>query len=211
MLESEAAKSSGFSPLNDLLLFDWSRIEYKKAWQKQKELLELRIRDEISDCLIFCEHDPVITLGRASQRKDAPAEIYPKHLETVAIERGGQATYHGPGQIVVYPIAKMASPESAPYAAAGILGLIRSMENWVIAFLKSEGLDALSIPNKTGVWVKADMMAAVGYKRLDFISLGKDRAGKRIYCFTPVSAQNLKAIRASVLAGLGLSQLTKNL
>lgn len=65
--------------------------------------------------------------------------------------------------------------------------------------------------DKTGVWVKADMMAAVGYKRLDFISLGKDRGGKRIYCYTPISPENLKTIRASVLAGLGLAQLTKSL
>lgn len=64
---------------------------------------------------------------------------------------------------------------------------------------------------KNDVWVKADMMAAVSLKRLDFIRLAKDKQGKRIYCHTPVSAENLKNVRAAVLASLGLAQLTKAL
>ena len=65
--------------------------------------------------------------------------------------------------------------------------------------------------DKKGIWVKADMMAAVSLKRLDFIRLTKDKQGKRIYCQTPVSAENLKKIRGCVLASLGLAQLTKSL
>ena len=143
-----------FSPLTDLLLRDWKIIDYKNAWLRQKELVELRIQDEIPDTLIFCEHPPVITLGRGLQREGAPSVAYPQNLETVSIERGGLATYHGPGQIVIYPIVKMAAKTSAPYAAKGILGLIRSLENWVIAFLRGQGLDAIAIPQKTGVWLR---------------------------------------------------------
>ena len=64
---------------------------------------------------------------------------------------------------------------------------------------------------KTDVWVKADMMAAVSLRRLDFIRLAKDKRGKRRYCYTPLSPENLKKVRAAVLAGLGLAQLTKAL
>ncbi len=70
------------------------------------------------------------------------------------------------------------------------------------------------LPNwmeKRGVWVKADMMAAVAFDRLDFIRLGKDRQGKRVYCYTAVTPENLRRIRGAVLAGLGLAQLTKGL
>jgi len=65
--------------------------------------------------------------------------------------------------------------------------------------------------DRNGVWVKADMMAAVALSRLDFIRLPKRRRGKREYCFSTVSDDNIKKIRASVLAGLGLAHLTKSL
>lgn len=65
--------------------------------------------------------------------------------------------------------------------------------------------------DKVGVWVKADMLSAVGFKRLDFIKLAKDRRGKRQYAYTPVSTNELRKIRGAVLASLGLAQLTKSL
>lgn len=64
---------------------------------------------------------------------------------------------------------------------------------------------------KKEVWVKADMMAAVSLNRLDFIRLAKSRQGKRMYCFTPLNAENLKKVRGAVLASLGMAQLTKSL
>lgn len=65
--------------------------------------------------------------------------------------------------------------------------------------------------DKEDVWVKADMVAAVSLSRLDFIRLAKNNQGKREYCFTPISLENLKKIRRAVLCGMGLSQLTKHL
>ena len=62
-----------------------------------------------------------------------------------------------------------------------------------------------------GVWVKGDMVNAVGFHRLDFLRLGKDGQGKRIYLYDPLSAENIKKIRACVLRGMGLAALTKNL
>ncbi|MGE5501822.1 MAG: type II toxin-antitoxin system PemK/MazF family toxin [Ignavibacteriales bacterium] len=64
---------------------------------------------------------------------------------------------------------------------------------------------------KNGVWVKADMMFAASFSRLDLVKLGKDRSGRRTYCYATVSPENLKKIRRSVLAGLGLAQLTKSI
>lgn len=64
---------------------------------------------------------------------------------------------------------------------------------------------------KKGVWVKADMMFAASFERLDLIRLGKNQSGKRTYCFTPITDENLRRIRRAVLAGIGLAQLTKAL
>lgn len=64
--------------------------------------------------------------------------------------------------------------------------------------------------DKKNVWVKADMVAAVSFARLDFIRLSKDKQGKREYCYTTISDENLKKIRRAVLCGMGLSQLTKH-
>jgi lipoyl(octanoyl) transferase len=92
--EAKGPLASSFS------VVDWGRVPYLQAWEQQKELVEKRVRDEIGDTLVVCEHDPVITLGRGSQRGERPVILDPT-IPVVEIERGGLATYHGPGQIVV--------------------------------------------------------------------------------------------------------------
>jgi len=70
---------------------DWGTIPYREAWERQKALVEARARDEISDLLVFCEHTPVVTLGRGAQRGERPVVLKPG-IEVVAGERGGLAT-----------------------------------------------------------------------------------------------------------------------
>ena len=140
---------------------DWERIDYQAAWVQQKELVEKRIQNQIADTLIFCEHNPVVTLGRASQRN---AEVFPTcPYPVVEIERGGQATYHGPGQIVLYPIFGLAKKSGLP-GRQGVLDLIRSLEKLIIEYLKSQSLKAEAIEGKTGVWVGegARKIASIG-------------------------------------------------
>lgn len=135
-----------------LQILDWGRIPYADAWAQQKELLFARQSDRIPDTLVFCEHEPVITLGRESQRDERPA-IHMPGVPVFEIERGGHATYHGPGQLVAYPIFKL-DREKGPRGRNGVSNLVHAMEDWVIATLAGHGLVSVAGgKGRTGVWV----------------------------------------------------------
>lgn len=150
-------------------VLDLGRVDYHKAWQKQKELLQLRIEERIPDTFIFCEHNPVVTLGRGAQRQsqwiDKPG------IEIVPIERGGEATYHGPGQLVVYPICKLKGTGHR-FSSKGLVGFIRELENWMIAVLKDYGVQGEAISGKTGVWVDQGQrkIASIGIAASHWVS-----------------------------------------
>ena len=132
---------------------DWGRIDYKFAWDRQREYVEKRVRGEMPDTIIFCEHNPVVTMGRASQRDGGETSLVRSaNIPVFEIERGGHATYHGPGQLVAYPIINIGKKDTCAYQS-GVLGLIRSMEAWMVACLDDFGLRASLIPGKTGVWI----------------------------------------------------------
>lgn len=122
-------------------------LSYDDCWRLQLELIEARANGEIPDTLLFVQHPSVITLGRKTpgvrEGSDFPAEIggVPVRL----IERGGEATYHGPGQLVVYPILKLD-------VRFGPKAFLRLMEEAMVAVLGSYGLQAYWQEGKTGVW-----------------------------------------------------------
>src|SRR5205823_2497564 len=89
------------SPLLPLRVLDLGTAEYGAVWSMQRELVAARQRDEIPDTLILVEHPDVLTLGRGSHRENVVA---PGGIPTFEVERGGDVTYHGPGQLVGYPI-----------------------------------------------------------------------------------------------------------
>ena len=127
---------------------DLGLLSYEDSWKLQLELLEARAADQVPDTLLFVQHPPVITLGRKTPgvRSGAsfPAEIggVPVHL----VERGGEATYHGPGQLVVYPIVRL-DIKFGPKA------FLRAMEEAMIATLAKLGLKSHWIEAETGVWL----------------------------------------------------------
>lgn len=150
-------------------IMDCGRIEYGKAWELQKTLLERRIADEIPDTLLFCEHDPVVTLGRGAQRGLAPV-VRDQKIPVFETERGGLVTYHGPGQIVVYPIFKLGRKNSGA-AREGVVGLIRALEDWVIGYLQSKNLRAGAVAGKTGVWIEEKRkIASIGIAARHWVS-----------------------------------------
>ena len=136
----------------DIDFIDWKRIPYLEAWEKQKELLKLRQENKIKDTFVFCEHDAIITLGRGKPKEGELPFFAPKDIPVVEIERGGLATYHGPGQLVCYPIVNLSKDSQFP---GGILSFIRFLENWMINVLEFYGVSAKSIDKKTGVWVES--------------------------------------------------------
>lgn len=126
------------------------RIEYGKAHVLQTELVQKRIDGEIEDTILSLVHDPVVTLGKKfpnvrelQESGKTDWEGYPLFFS----ERGGEATYHGPGQIVVYPILKLKQK-------LGPSGFIRILEQALMDCLGNFGVAAFVKPGATGVWVK---------------------------------------------------------
>lgn len=124
------------------------KCSYEDAWKIQLELVDERAEEKISNTLVTVEHFPVFTLGKKSPEVKAshfPQEIagVPVHL----VERGGEATYHGPGQLVIYPIFLLD-------AKFGPKAFLRLMEEAMIDVLKEYGVNAYWIEGKTGVWLQ---------------------------------------------------------
>src|SRR5919107_5061463 len=135
-------------------------VPYAEAWDLQKELVRLRKKDVIPDTFILCEHPPVYTVGRAA--KDAVnLGAGEKHLRSLGAEvfwsdRGGDATFHGPGQIVGYPILRLKDRDTHGY--------LRRLEDVLIGVLAEYGLEGWHHPEYTGVWVGEEKIAAIGVK-----------------------------------------------
>ncbi|MEZ4815377.1 MAG: lipoyl(octanoyl) transferase LipB [Bdellovibrionota bacterium] len=138
--------------MSDVRFLDWGQVEYSKALDQQKELLKLRQEDKIIDTFIFCEHPAVITVGRGKPKEGELPFLPPAHIPVVNVERGGLATYHGPGQLVCYPIVRLA-PQGQTQFPGGIVQFIRFLEDWMIRVLKEFDVNAWHIEKKTGVWV----------------------------------------------------------
>jgi lipoyl(octanoyl) transferase len=128
-----------------LVVRDLGRMPYRECWALQKELVEARRAGAAPDTLLLVEHDPVITVGRGTKgeflARGAPL------FEVIEVERGGQATYHGPGQLVAYPIVKLAEGRRDLHA------WMRALEQAVIDTLAESGLRAGRRDGATGVWI----------------------------------------------------------
>jgi lipoyl(octanoyl) transferase len=133
---------------------------YTEGWELQRELVGLRRGGGIPDTLVLLEHPPVYTVGRAA--KDASnlgaGEEYLKSLgaEVFWSDRGGDATFHGPGQLVGYPILRLKELDTHKY--------LRDLEELVILVLSDYGIEAGRHPKYTGVWVNGNKVAAIGVK-----------------------------------------------
>ena len=151
----------------------WGEVDYTRAWDLQKLYVEERIAERRLDTFVFCVHHPVITLGRASQRDPATSGVLGgvTPVPVLKIERGGQATYHGPGQLVVYPIVKLGRAASHP-SRTGVVSLIRAMEAWLCDALGELQVPAQSVDGKTGVWVEGGSrkIASIGIAARHWVS-----------------------------------------
>lgn len=141
-------------------------VPYELAWKFQKALVEKRARDEIEDTVLFVEHTPTITRGRGLQFTGQPRERQMPLTQVVPgtdyfeIERGGDLTWHGPGQLVVYPIVKLDGKGEFPHH--DVTGFLRKLETALIGLLESFGLCGEMRENATGVWVGDLKVASLG-------------------------------------------------
>lgn len=146
---------------------DWGCLGYAEALARQRERVEARMQGEVEDTVIFVEHPPVYTLGA---RKGAEAHLLwsTEHLQQEGIEvihtnRGGDITYHGPGQLVVYVIADLSKQRDLHL-------WLRALESWVIAVLAEYGLSGQRREGLTGIWIGSRKIAALGVAVRQWIS-----------------------------------------
>lgn len=132
------------------VLLDLGRMEYGAALELQKTLAEQRARGEVPDTLILLEHDHVITLGR----KTTPANFKPQNVPVFQVERGGDATYHGPGQLVGYPIFLLEDHDIRRH--------VRTIETALIAAVRRFGVEGERVDGHPGVWVRGRKLASIG-------------------------------------------------
>jgi lipoate-protein ligase B len=142
---------------------DLGLIGYAEAWELQKRVVAARKANAIEDVLLFCEHPHVITLGRSGNRANLLANenvLRKKGVEYFETTRGGDITYHGPGQIVGYPILNLGAIKR------DVVWYVRMLEEAMIRATAKFGIAAQREAGKTGIWVgdesKAEKLAAIG-------------------------------------------------
>lgn len=135
------------------------RMNYAEALRLQQELVELRRAERIGNTLLLLEHPPVLTLGRHANRANVLASdelLASRGVTLHQISRGGDVTYHGPGQLVGYPIFDLRSLENASGARMGPVDFVRGMEEALIRLCGIYGVNAGRIAGLTGVWCGID-------------------------------------------------------
>ncbi|MCZ6597513.1 MAG: lipoyl(octanoyl) transferase LipB [Planctomycetota bacterium] len=132
------------------------RTSYEDAWRLQKELVDQRADDALGDVLLLTEHEPVVTVGRGTSEQELAAIRAAVDVPVVEVERGGEATYHGPGQLVVYPILKL------PEARRDLHRYMRDLEEVVLGVLREFELEGSRREGYTGVWLGDRKIASIG-------------------------------------------------
>jgi lipoyl(octanoyl) transferase len=138
---------------DELLVKRLGIVPYLEAWELQKELAEQRRRNEIPDVLLLLEHPPTYTRGRRWKPEELPMGVdwyEAQGIEVHDTDRGGLVTYHGPGQLVAYPIVDLAAYGDDVHA------YVRGLEQVVIGTLGEAGVPARTIDGLTGVWTEGD-------------------------------------------------------
>ncbi|MEM3032047.1 MAG: lipoyl(octanoyl) transferase LipB [Nitrososphaerota archaeon] len=133
-------------------VLDLGLMEYEKVWRLQLGLVDKRIEGQLNDTIILVEHPHVYTLGR----KGMDENILNKDVPCYRVERGGDATYHGPGQLVVYPILHLGE------RGLGVRELVTLLEESCIRTLGYYGVDAIHVDGKPGVWVGSRKIVSIG-------------------------------------------------
>ncbi|MBT4154649.1 MAG: lipoyl(octanoyl) transferase LipB [Candidatus Marinimicrobia bacterium] len=148
MIETETQK---------IIVKDLGLAPYQAVWDLQKKMQQKRIKGEIEDTLILVEHEPVYTLGKNANENHL-LQSRDESVGVFNIERGGDITFHGPGQIVGYPILDLSNYKKS------VSWYMRTLEQLTIDVLENFGITATRIEGLTGVWVGDEKIAAQGVR-----------------------------------------------
>jgi lipoyl(octanoyl) transferase len=175
-------------------------MDYQQAWQWQRQLHGQRVSGEIADTALLLEHPPVYTAGRRTEAWERPADGAP----VIDVDRGGKITWHGPGQLVGYPIVKLTDP-------IDVVAYVRRIEQILIAVCTEFGLPTRQVQGRSGVWLAADdrgperKVAAIGIR----VAQGVTLHGFALNCNPDLGWYD--AIVPCGIADAGVTSLTREL
>jgi lipoyl(octanoyl) transferase len=176
-------------------------VPYQAAWDEQRRVHAARVSNDIPDTVLLLEHEAVYTAGKRTEPHERPISTT---TPTIDVDRGGKITWHGPGQLVGYPIVRLAEP-------VDVVAYVRRMEAALIAVCSDLGVDAGRIKGRSGVWVAADhrgpdrKIAAIGIR----VASGVTMHGFALNCDCDLSA--FDHIVPCGIADAGVTSLTAEL
>jgi lipoate-protein ligase B len=157
-----AAHGPADSATRTLVVVHCGTVDYAAALDLQHRLVAARLGDKIGDVLLLLEHPHVYTLGRGADQRFL---LNPGDIPVHRVSRGGQVTYHGPGQLIGYPIVRLEGAER------DVIRFLRKLEQVIIASLALSGIQAGQRAGLTGVWIGAEKIASIGVGFRRWVSL----------------------------------------
>jgi lipoyl(octanoyl) transferase len=150
-------------------------VDYQEAWAMQRDLLQRRADRQIGDTLLLLEHPSVYTAGRRTVAEERPFDGTP----VIDVDRGGKITWHGPGQLVGYPVVRLPDP-------VDVVAYVRRLESALIAACADLGQDAIAVSGRSGVWTPDGQrkLGAIGVR----LSLGVTMHGFALNCDPDLTA-----------------------
>jgi len=136
-------------------------LPYEPTWQMQRDVHAAVVAGEAPDTVLLCEHEDVYTAGRRTASWDRPVDGTP----VVDVDRGGRITWHGPGQLVGYPIVRLAQP-------IDVVRYVRALEEALIRTCADLGLSAIRVEGRSGVWFAADVVDGVARRERKVAAIG---------------------------------------
>ena len=128
-------------------------MDYLAGWQLQREVHARRVADEVPDCCLLLEHQPVYTAGKRTAVSDRP--VGDPGAPVIDVDRGGKITWHGPGQLTAYPIIKLRKP-------VDVVAYVRALEEAMIGVCAEFGVTAVRIDGLSGAWIPGEPNRKVG-------------------------------------------------
>lgn len=155
---------NGNSNNDEINFYYLGKVEYSSAWNLQKKIHDLVKSDELGDIVLFLEHNHVYTLGKNAD-SNYILDRYQDKIDIIQTDRGGQVTYHGPGQLIGYPIINLNKYRKS------VSWYMRTLEKIIIKTLEKYAIDATTKENLTGVWVNDEKICAMGVRLSKWVTM----------------------------------------
>ena len=166
-------------------------IPFSEGWERQRAVHAEVVAGRRPSTLLLMEHEPVYTVGRRAHSWERPDGdvVEPGHVPVIDVDRGGKTTWHGPGQLTVYPILRLAAP-------IDVIRYVRALEAAVIDVCALHGLETIRVEGRSGVWVPADPASTLA----DTTAPGQYPRAERKIC-----ALGVRVARGVTMHGIGLN------